>query len=398
MEKITEGVNVPIYTWLPEAEIEPGAREQMINTANHPEAFSHVAIMPDAHQGFGVTIGTAFATENAVVPNAVGVDIGCGVSAINTGLPLDLGMDAAFWREWAVHVNDNIPTGFRSHSKPREMDSSLDHVLRAEALRPLQESKAPHQYGTLGGGNHFLEATVDQDGDIWLLVHSGSRAIGNAIAKHYHKLAIAQSEARGLGVGKDLASLTFASDEAFDYIHDLYWAQQYAYLNRMQMIRLLRNLLEYRCRVYGLPTPKFDAILDVPHNYAVYDPENEDVILHRKGATLAAPGTQGIVPGSMGSPSYIVRGKASAEAWQSCSHGAGRTMSRRKARENITEDQLRDSLAGTYTVPTMRTVDEAPGAYKDIKIVMERQADLVDITHTLRPIITIKGDSRAADD
>lgn len=396
METFTEGVRVPVNTWLPIDEIEPGALAQIKNTANHPEAYGHVAIMPDCHQGFGVTIGTAFATEGSVIPNAVGVDIGCGVAALDTGLVLNDEMGRAFWQEWAGHVRKLIPTGFAVHRKPDDLPEPLQVKLRASALQPVLEAKAAAQLGTLGGGNHFLEAAADERGVVWLLVHSGSRGTGNQIAQHYHRLAVAQSLARGLAVPADLASLRLDTPEAESYLHDMGWADRFASTSRVKMAQTLFTALLDRCQRKGLSLSGDQGLIDIPHNYAI--PIENGLMLHRKGATLAGPGTEAIIPGSMGSPSYIVRGKADTASWQSCSHGAGRAMSRRRARDGVTLDMLAQSLAGTFTRADVRNADEAPAAYKDIRTVMARQADLVDVVRVLRPIITVKGDSRAKED
>lgn len=390
----------PIKTWLPVEEIEPGAMEQLDNAARHPEVGAHIAVMPDCHVGYGVTIGCVFPTVNAVLPNAVGVDIGCGMCAVATGVTYDrTRMDKSFWRGWSGQVARNVPTGFNVHRSPQDL-GDLDRPLRARGLQPLLKGKADVQIGTLGGGNHFLEAQYDEDDQIWLMVHSGSRHTGLRIANHYNALAVDSSELRQLAVGKDLASLPLDDETGQDYLHDMAWATDFALESRRRMTDQMVKAFYAAAERAGVEVPaQADLFINIHHNFAQLEqhPEGE-VMVHRKGATSAAAGQLGIIPGSMGSPSYIVRGRGNEESLRSCSHGAGRTMGRNAARKAISEAAFVASLAGTYSKPSMSYVDEAPGVYKDIETVIARQADLVEIVHTLRPIITLKGDSRARED
>lgn len=384
------GFRVPIKCWLPVEEIEQGAMAQLRNAAEHPEAIEHIAVMPDCHQGYGIPVGSIFVTEGSVIPNAVGVDIGCGVGAYPTGVTLDESMDKSYWRSWGGRVMRDVPTGFSQH-KQRQFMGPLDTGLRAKELQPLLREKAAVQLGTLGGGNHFLEVTADEEDKLWFLTHSGSRHTGLRIANHYHKLAVALKPVRGLQTVDSLASLAVDDQTGQDYLHDMAWAADFASANRARM-------LEAMVRAFGLEFDE-DRAIDVPHNYAWIEGEGRDVrVVHRKGATSAKKGEIGVIPGSMGTASYIVRGLGNKESFESCSHGAGRQMSRKAAKERISEEVFASSLAGTYSRASMAYVDEAPAAYKDIDLVIERQADLIEVVTRLRPVITIKGDSRAKED
>lgn len=389
-----------VKTWLPPEEIEAGAMEQIANAARHPEVADTVAIMPDCHVGFGVTIGSVFPTVNAVLPNAVGVDIGCGMCALETGIAYDPErMDRAFWRQWSGQVARNIPTGFGMHKSPQAL-GELDRKLKAESLQHFVRERATVQLGTLGGGNHFLEAQVDERGVLWLMVHSGSRNTGLQIANHYNELAIDVTVRRSLPVGKDLASLPLDDQLGQDYVHDMQWATDFALASRRQMIGRMHEELLRALRQAGIADEGEPAeLINIHHNFAALEEHGgREVMVHRKGATSAYAGQIGIIPGSMGTSSYIVRGRGNEHSLKSCSHGAGRRLGRNAARKTITEAEFVASLAGTHSKPSRSYLDEAPGAYKDIDTVIGRQADLIEIVHTLRPLITLKGDSRAKED
>jgi tRNA-splicing ligase RtcB len=392
---------VPIKTWLPPEEIEAGALQQLVNVANHPEIGPHVAVMPDCHVGYGVPIGCVAAAIDAVIPNAVGVDIGCGLHAIQTGIPHDPEqMDQRFWREWAGLTAREVPTGFSSHKTAQPL-GPLDRKLRATPLQPLLAKKGAFQLGTLGGGNHFLEAQIDEHNQIWLMVHSGSRHTGLQIANHYNRVAIESTERRGLAVGKDLASLPLNDPLGQDYIEDMTWASDFALANRERMgrmlLRSLHRMMEERRITNG--GDGSERIINIHHNFVRLEEHfGLSMMVHRKGATSARKGQYGVIPGSMGTRSYIVRGLGNPESFMSCSHGAGRVMGRNAARKAITSEVFAASLAGTHSRASMSYVDEAPGAYKDIDIVIERQRDLIEVMHTLQPVMTVKGDSRARED
>lgn len=394
---------VPAYLWLPLEEVEPMALQQIEASTRHPDVAKglHVAVMPDCHVGYGVTIGSVVPTANAVIPNAVGVDIGCGMCAVDTGIRLTWEMDREFWRAWAGQVMRDVPTGFSVHKVPQDLED-LDRPLRAKGLQSLIEGKAAYQLGTLGGGNHFMEAQVDEVGHIWLMVHSGSRHTGLRIANHYHRLAIEQSEARGLHrtIGKDLSSLRLDFDSGQDYLHDMHWAEEFALKSRLNMLTaMLDALLVKSSKLTNPPVAVAHDVINIHHNFAALEEHGgQEVMVHRKGATQAQDGQLGIIPGSMGTNSYIVRGKGNAFSLESCSHGAGRRMGRKAAKEAITTEMFAESIQGTYSVASGKYLDEAPGAYKDIDTVIGRQLDLIDIVHMLKPIVTVKGDSKAKED
>lgn len=397
----TPETGVPIRSWLPREEIEKGAWEQLVNVSNHPEIGSHVAVMPDCHVGYGVPIGCVAPTIGSVIPNAVGVDIGCGLHAIQTGIAYDRErMDQRFWREWASHVAREVPTGFASHKAPQKL-GPLDRKLRATDLQRLLKEKAAFQLGTLGGGNHFLEAQVDEVGEIWLMVHSGSRNTGLRIANHYNGLAVDLTTRRRLVVGKDLASLPLDHEWGQDYLHDMQWATDFALANRKEMGQKLLRWLWRTMEAHRMPVTH-DAplqVINIHHNFARLEEHGgQQVMVHRKGATSAAKGEMGVIPGSMGTPSFIVRGLGNPDSFESCSHGAGRVMGRNVARKSITAKAFAESLAGTFSKASMSYVDEAPLAYKNVEMVVDRQRDLVEVVHTLRPLMTVKGDSKARED
>lgn len=394
---------VPAFLWLPLREVESGALDQIRNSIKHPDISRHLhlAVMPDCHVGYGVTIGSVVPTTDTVIPNAVGVDIGCGICAVNTGIRHTEEMDRDFWRGWSGQVMRAVPTGFSTHKQPQDLDS-LDRSLRARSLQSLVDTRARMQLGTLGGGNHFMEAQLDEQNRIWLMVHSGSRHTGLRIANHYHDLAIHQSAARGLhkSTGKDLSSLRLDTAAGQDYLHDMHWAEEFAFQSRLQMLEAMREeLLESVARLADAPQAENHEVINIHHNFASLEEHGgEEVMIHRKGATQAKRGQMGIIPGSMGTTSYIVRGKGNPDSLESCSHGAGRQMGRKAAKRQLTTERFADSIAGTHSSPSGKYLDEAPDAYKDIDVVIARQADLIDVVHQLRPIMTVKGDSKSRDD
>lgn len=416
MMHTTNDFRLPVNHWLPRDQIEDGAWRQIGGVADHPEAVDHVAVMPDTHQGYGVAIGTAFVTEGSVIPNAVGVDIGCGVALLKTGLRVApreewTEFDETFWREFAAGVRARVPTGFAFHHDTTDIliPESIRHHEFHAPVNEVADYKLKEQFGTLGGGNHFLEAATDDEGNIFFLAHSGSRGMGFAIAEQHQARAVEQSIKRKLEVAPDLASLRLDSGQGQAYLHDMRWAINYARENRKQMLyEMLDALLDVIGRrdldveVMGDAKVAINALVDndyvdTPHNFATVTMDDNRV-LHRKGATVADMFGFSVIPGTMGSPSYLVKNIAPREAWWSVSHGAGRVMSRMQARKTIASTEFRDAMIGTYTVVDMRNVDEAPLAYKDIDQVIAQQADLLQVVTRLTPIITVKGDSRARDD
>jgi tRNA-splicing ligase RtcB len=330
-----------------------------------------------------------------VLPTAVGVDIACGVCAVRTNLtfhPKKTG--AAFWEKWAERVRARVPTGFAAHTDRQRWDG-FRYEFRTQELQPLMRAKAEQQLGTLGGGNHFMEAQADEEDRVWLMVHSGSRHIGLRIAEFYTKHAEAMSRLLGEEVPKDLASLPLDDQAGRDYLADMEWATEYALESRYRMLEAMLDALRIDADELGGRA----GFINIHHNFARIERHGErDVVIHRKGATSARANEIGLIPGSMGAPSYVVRGLGNPESFASCSHGAGRRMGRNQAKRTIDEAGLKRALSGTFTRPSLGFVDEAPQAYKDVTKVIAQQSDLVSIVHTLRPLITVKGDSKAKDD
>jgi len=383
MRVVTEGCGVPIKTWC--GDIEDGAMEQAVDLSDLPMIFRHVALMPDCHQGYGMPIGGVIAVQGAVIPNAVGVDIGCGMCAVKTSLDaMDVDTIKLIFRD----IRANVPLGFNHHDLPQEWDGFDEAPDIPIINRELQ--KARHQLGTLGGGNHFIELQVGDDGHVWIMLHSGSRNFGFKIAKEYHDKAKKLCEMWHSGLPcKDLSFLPIGSQEAGEYIKAMNYALKFAAENRRQMMVVCKDAVrDYTgCR--------FATEINIHHNYAATEYHFEkNVWVHRKGATRARTGELGIIPGSQGTASYIVQGKGEPESFESCSHGAGRRMGRKKAIRTLDYDAVVAGLDADGIVHSIRdkkSLDEAPQAYKDIDTVIASQLDLVDVIVKLKPLGVIKG-------
>ena len=379
---------IPIRFFLDE--IEDNALNQAINLANHPNAFHHIAIMPDAHSGFGMPIGGVMAAIDAVIPNAVGVDIGCGVAAVETKVKAsELTPDLI--RKIMSDIRAAIPVGFNHHEK----DQSREAMPKLENGLPIvarEYSSALRQIGTLGGGNHFLELQRDSKGMLWLMVHSGSRNVGKQVADHYGKLATQLNWGK-VPISHELDSLDISSPEGKAYMAEMEWCVKFARLSRKLMICRMMNVVQEN--VGKEIISRFQYNLDVAHNYARMEKHfDKDVIVHRKGATCAEDSLIGIVPGSQGSRSFIVKGKGNPDSFNSCSHGAGRVMSRAQAKKtlNLAEEQKKlDDKGIIHSIRSESDLDEATSVYKDIDQVMRNQAELVDIVEVLEPLAVIKG-------
>ena len=392
---ITKGkVPVKIYT----DDIEPSAYQQLSDIAQLPIIHSHVAAMPDVHAGIGATVGSVIPTRGAIIPAAVGVDIGCGMNAVR--LSINAAKLPDNLRAVRSAIEAAVPVGFMIHKSDKAKRSTvtalqpgLNRILEGHRkIANLQ--KKPYQtwvrqLGTLGGGNHFIELCLDESDDVWIMLHSGSRGIGNAIGRHF--IALAKNDMRRHLANlpdKDLAYFSEGSKHFDDYVEAVHWAQDYAAANRREMMRLI---------VEGLrkPLPPFELTreaINCHHNYvAVEDHFDARVYVTRKGAIRAGIDELGIIPGSMGARSYIVKGKGVPMSFCSCAHGAGRRMSRSKARRTFSEDDLAQQTSGIECRKDKGVIDEIPGAYKDIDEVMENQSDLVDIVHTLRQVVCVKG-------
>jgi tRNA-splicing ligase RtcB len=383
---ISENCNIPIKMWLDE--IEEGAIKQAVNLANLPYAVKHIAIMPDSHVGYGMPIGAILATKNVIVPNAVGVDIGCGMCAQQTSLTE---ISTEKLKEVMGLIRAKIPLGFEHHTERQ------DETLMPEGHENLvvvknQYLSALKQIGTLGGGNHFIEIQQGNDGHIWVMIHSGSRNLGLRVAEHYNKTAIKLNEKYYSMVPKkqELAFLPIDTQEAHLYMSEMKYCVEFALANRkLMMTRIMESFNEVMGEI------QIGELINKSHNFAAWENHyGENVLVHRKGATRAYEGELGMIPGSMGTKSFIVRGLGNPESFKSCSHGAGRKLGRKQAsRElNLNEEIQRMNEQGIiHGIRDKKDLDEAPGAYKDINIVMENQKDLIEIVVELKPLGVIKG-------
>ena len=379
----------PIKLWLDD--IEDGAMLQARNLANLPFIHKHIAIMPDAHKGYGMPIGGVMATQGVIVPNAVGVDIGCGMRAVKTTYKHE-DIDDAFIKEAMGKVRKEVPVGFSHHNENQDwcaFEGSSDRFNDAPDIPIIQQqlSSTRKQMGTLGGNNHFIEYQKGDDGYLWIMVHSGSRNFGYKIANEYHSKALKLCERWHSDIpNKELSFLPIESIEGKEYFEALNYALEFAYWNRARILGKA---------VHACGATIVDNKIDIHHNYAAWENHyNKNVIVHRKGATRAREGEIGIIPGSQGTKSYIVKGKGNLESFNSCSHGAGRKMGRKQATCELSlENEIAqmESKGIIHSIRTEKDLAEAAGAYKDIDVVMENQKDLVDIIVTLKPWGVIKG-------
>jgi tRNA-splicing ligase RtcB len=393
----TRGVPVHVFT----DEIEAKARQQLVDLAESGIVVGFVAAMPDVHYGMGATVGSVFASDHAVCPNAVGVDIGCGMAALPVP-GLTRGGFAPGQLD-AIHrlIKERVPTGKEIHGSPKDAPVLVDGG-RSAWLAKQVNARTARQIGTLGGGNHFIEVLHDEEGGVWIMLHSGSRHIGKVTAERYNELAKEQMKARGVTApNADLNHLLIDSPAGRDYLADMTWCQRYAAANRHAMLEAVSAVLE---EVTGRG-PDWGRAVNIHHNYcsreefAWDDPATgakvaKEVWVTRKGATSARAGQLGVIPGSMGTGSFIVRGLGNPASWHSCSHGAGRLRSRTASFSAISQEAFETAMAGIVceTVPELR--DEAPQAYKDITTVMQHQSDLVEPVRRLLPLINVKGYER----
>lgn len=399
--EVFNGARVPIKAWTRGVQIEEVARQQLLNIAGMPFIHSHVAAMPDVHWGMGATVGSVIATKGAIIPAAVGVDIGCGMMAQRTtltasDLPDNLhGLRTAI-EERVPHgrtdeggPNDRGAWG-EAQSVPDDLAEGLARIVEKHPKIERAASRASHHLGTLGTGNHFIEVCLDQDQRVWVMLHSGSRGIGNRIGSYFIELA--KQDMRQWFVNlpdEDLAYLPEGTDHYQEYCAAVAWAQRFARANRERM-------MEAALAAVGTIVPKdfglAESAVNCHHNYVSQEKHfGSHVHVTRKGAVSAKLGELGIIPGSMGAKSFIVRGKGNRDSFCSCSHGAGRAMSRGEAKRKFT---VADHIAATDGVECRKDVDvidETPAAYKSIEAVMAAQADLVEIVHTLKQVVCVKG-------
>jgi len=391
--KIFEGQTVPIKSWCNNPE--EGAVNQARNLAKLPFIFKHVALMPDTHQGYGMPIGGVIATKGVIIPNAVGVDIGCGMCAVKTSLKeiTSEQIKKIFGGSKDYHggIRSCVPIGFSHHSKNQDVRYMPTLNSFTEGIVAQQYNSALKQIGTLGGGNHFIEIQKGSDGFIWIMIHSGSRNLGYKVAKHYNEIAIKLNEKYFSKVEKswELAFLPMDTQEAKNYLNEMQYCVDFALANRKLMMFRIKDIFS------GYSDCTFEEEINIAHNYAKWENHfGQNVIVHRKGATLARENTVGIIPGSQGTSSYIVKGKGNPESFNSCSHGAGRNMSRTKARKtlNLEEEIKKMNDKGIiHGIRTQKELDESASAYKDIDVVMKEQEDLVEILVKLEPLGVIKG-------
>jgi len=390
MQKVISTEKLPIKMWLDEPE--EGAVKQALNLANLPFAFSHICLMPDMHQGYGMPIGGVLAAKNVIVPNAVGVDIGCGMCAVKTTIEAG-GLERKQLTQIMAGIRELIPLGF-DHHKERQDESLMPqgYNLDEMVIVKRQYLAALKQLGTLGGGNHFIELQRSDDGFLWIMVHSGSRNFGLQVAEYYNKVAKKLNELYYSSVNPkaDLAFLPFETDQAHAYYQEMKYCTEFALANRKLMMERIQRVVSTT-----LSNVIYEPMINIAHNYAAWEKHfDTKVIVHRKGATSAKLGETGIIPGSQGTKSYIVEGLGNPESFMSCSHGAGRVMSRAAAIRNLDLDEEKrklDELGIIHSIRGKSDLEEASSAYKDISQVMVFQSDLVKIKMELSPLAVVKG-------
>jgi len=386
------GARVPVKVWTDQ--IEDQARTQLLNTASLPFVFHHVAAMPDVHLGKGATVGSVIPTLGAIIPAAVGVDIGCGMAAVRTQYHRDeLPGERAVLRQAIERAVPLSAGGYNTEltaTASRRVETLTKVAERAGFDPAAYAGNWALQLGSLGSGNHFIEVTADETGAVWLFLHSGSRGVGNRIAAHHIKVAQAAMKRWWIRLpDADLAYLVEGTDEFWTYIRELRWAQEFALANRDEMMdRVIACFGEW----VGGDVEELERV-QCHHNYTTQEEHfGKEVWLSRKGAIDASAGRPGLIPGSMGDASYVVVGKGNRLALNSSPHGAGRNYSRSAARKTFTHEQLRAAMAGIEYRDTDAFLDEIPQAYKPIDTVMADAADLVEVRHTLRQLINVKGD------
>jgi tRNA-splicing ligase RtcB len=402
IKKVLTSSKYPVKVWTNDIDVE--SENQLLNIANLPFIHKHVAAMPDVHLGQGATIGSVIATKGAIIPAAVGVDLGCGMLAVQTSLVAsDLPDNLHSLR---CDIEAAVPHGRTNHGgvgdKGGWLDvpssvmlswSTLENVYN-KIINKHPKAKAYNTYshlGTLGTGNHFIELCLDESQKVWIMLHSGSRGAGNKIGSYFIELAKKEAEKYFINnylADKDTAYLVEHTELFDDYIEAVHWAQLYAELNRKIMLDSILATLHRHFKNFTV----LNTAINCHHNYIAREHHfGANVIVTRKGAIRAKSTDLGIIPGSMGAKSYIVRGKGEADSFHSCSHGAGRAMGRREAERLFTVQDLIDQTKGIECPKDQARVDEIPAAYKDIDVVMDNQSDLVEVVHTLKQVLNVKG-------
>lgn len=393
---VLTGGTKPVKIWTDD--VDERSKAQLTNLANLPFIHHHVAAMPDVHLGIGATIGSVIATRQAIIPAAVGVDIGCGMVAARLSLSAH-GLDEKSLRKVFDQISRDVPVGRGQHPDDRVLVAAV-RPFQAD-LKALTErhplllrsfgkfSKWMNQMGTLGGGNHFIEVCLDEAERVWVMLHSGSRGIGNAMADYFIQLARRDMERWMIQLpDRDLAYFPEGSAHFADYVQAVHWTQDYARRNRQCLLDLVLAAMARHLPPFKVTT----EAVNCHHNYVAREHHfGANVWLTRKGAIRARAGDLGIVPGSMGVRSYIVRGKGNPESFCSSAHGAGRRMSRTAAGQVFTAADLAEQTQGVICRKDQGVIDEIPGAYKDIDVVMENQSDLTEIVHTLKQVVCVKG-------
>jgi tRNA-splicing ligase RtcB len=392
--KVVNKLNDKLLNWA--SILEENTQKQAELTSTMPFVMPHLALMPDAHLGMGATVGSVIPTVGAIMPAAVGVDIGCGMIAVRTQFTKDQleGKDLAALRH---SIERSIPLSAGAYNKTitPSAQARIDELVemagdRNDFYHELTKTEWGYHLGTLGSGNHFIEVTVDEEDRIWLFLHSGSRGIGNSIAQHHIKVAQDQMKRFYINLpDKDLAYLVEDTPEFDLYIRDLNWAQHFALLNREEMMDRVIHDFEH---FMGEDVQESERV-NCHHNFTQKEHHmGRDVWLSRKGAIQARGGQRGLIPGSMGTASYVVEGKGNPAAYCSAPHGAGRVWARRAASKHFTMDDMDKAMTGIEYNRSEAFLDEIPGAYKDIDVVIEDAKDLVDVVHTFHQIVNVKGD------
>ena len=400
-EVIHEG-GLPIKAWVKGVQLEDAARQQLVNVATLPFIHKHVAAMPDVHWGMGATIGSVIPTKGAIIPAAVGVDIGCGMMAVQTGLTADQLPDNL--STVRSDIEAAVPHGRTDNGGNNDRGAWVDLPLSVEGRwrgladryesitekhpKALAHNNSRHM-GTLGTGNHFIEVCLDESNQVWVMLHSGSRGCGNRIGTYFIQAAKKEMERWFINLpDKNLAYLVEGSELFGDYVEAVQWAQDYALENRKEMMAAVLSALRQTLPEFAVT----DMAVNCHHNYVTKENHfGANVWLTRKGAVRAREGDLGIIPGSMGARSYIVRGKGNPVSFHSCSHGAGRAMSRGQAKKQFSLEDHAKATEGVECRKDEGVIDETPGAYKNIDAVMAAQADLVEVIHTLKQVVCVKG-------
>jgi tRNA-splicing ligase RtcB len=388
-------LNDRVKTWLPPEQIEPAARAQIHNVSGMPFVFKHVAVMPDCHLGKGATVGTVIATKGAIIPAAVGVDVGCGMVAVRTKfsagqLPDDL-------RALREGIERRIPVGTGGANR-KITETAAARISALRSLAKVDYSRFADwtaQLGTLGSGNHFIEVCLDEDEQVWLVLHSGSRGVGNRVADSHIKTAQRLMQADRVSLpDRDLAYLSEETPEFEAYMRDLLWAQDYARLNREEMMDRVLNEVSHALFGEGGHQQEIELErINCHHNFTQREHHfGQNVWITRKGAIQMQEGQKGVIPGSMGTRSYIVSGLGNPDAFHSAPHGAGRRFSRGEARRRFTMADFETAMEGIECRHSAQLIDELPMAYKDIDEVMDNSRELVRVEHTLRQVLSVKGD------